>query len=186
MGSRVSGVFWAGSMTLDGADRSDLWGGRSSGGPGCAAEVSEVRLGGGREHLFSLALRSRHRPAPERWVGGGSSRAGVQISLLAFTRAPTPTPTQTSHWGRQITACPPCLDPEEIWEKQLLRRRRRMSTTERPPGGQACVAGTHQQLGNMSSTSDILSLTLLGSWLVAYYVCGCEWRSSSQAARVNV
>ena len=130
MGSRVSGVFWAGSMTLDGAAGSDLWGGRSVGGPGCAAEVSEVRLGGGREHLFSLALRSRHRPAPERWVGG-SSRAGVQISLLAFT-PPTPTPTQTSHWGRQITARPPCLDLDEIWEMQLLGRR--MSMTERPTG----------------------------------------------------
>ena len=148
-------------MTLDGADRSDLWGGRSSGGPGCAAEVSEVRLGGGREHLFSLALRSRHRPAPERWVGGGSSRAGVQISLLAFTLAPTPTPTQTSHWGRQITAHPPCLEPQEIWEMQLLGRR--MSMTERPPGDQACVAGTYQQLDNVStsSPSDILWLTLV-------------------------
>ena len=150
-------------MALDGDDRSDLWGGRSSGGPGCAAEVSEVRLGGGREHLFSLALRSRHRPAPERWVGGGSSRAGVQISLLAFTQAPTPTPTQTSHWGRQITACPPCLGPDEIREEQLPAR-----GDERPPGGQACVVGTQQQLGNMSSTSDILSLTLLGRWRITY------------------
>ena len=61
------------------------------------------------------ALRSRHRPAPERWVGGGSSRAGVQISLLAFTPPPslpppTPTPTQTSHYGRQITTHQPRLD----------------------------------------------------------------------------
>ena len=103
-------------------------------------------------------------PAGPRAVGRRRQQQGWRSNLAAcfHSTPPTPTPTQTSHWGRQITACPPCLDPEEIWEKQLLRRRRRMSTTERPPGGQACVAGTQQQLGNMSSTSDILSLTLLG------------------------
>ena len=172
-------------MTLDGADRSDLWGGRSSGGPGCAAEVSEVRLGG--EGTLILAGSQIAPPAGPRAVGRRRQQQGWRSNLAAACFHPSTNPhSNTDVPLGQTDNSLPTLSRSNWGEQQLLGRRRRMSMTERPPGGSRHV---WLQLGNMSTTSDILSLTLLGGgwWRITYAAVKVEEQQhSQQAARVNV
>ena len=110
-------------------------------------------------------------PAGPRAVGRRRQQQGWRSNLAAcfHSTPPTPTPTQTSHWGRQITAQPPVS-------------RAGSNLGDVAPWGGGCrslrgpkvVKHVLQTLNislpdsNMSSPSDILSLTLLGRWRITY------------------